>query len=132
VADLSRVQTLIVKHCDRIKELLLRKNRQYGNSALEPIGIFASKDPVQGILFRIDDKLSRIRTSGRQGDDEKTDDDLTGYLILLMVAEELAAEQRLLAGTIGNGSATSSVTTISGPYQSETTVSTAKVHVKIE
>ena len=44
-----------------IRELLLEKNASYGNSALQPIGIFAKGSPIEQIDVRIDDKLNRIK-----------------------------------------------------------------------
>ncbi|MCP4024443.1 MAG: hypothetical protein GY729_21555 [Desulfobacteraceae bacterium] len=71
----------IKKICDEIKELLLKKNEAYGNSAADPVRIFSKVDAIEQINVRIDDKLSRImRGSEYQGDD--TELDLIGYLIL--------------------------------------------------
>jgi hypothetical protein len=78
---------LIAEECDALKTLLLEKNKKYGNSALEPSRIFSRADPVEQIKVRIDDKLSRIRTTGEQAADEDTALDLCGYLILLRVAK---------------------------------------------
>ena len=77
----------IERACDAIKRLLLRKNQKYGDSALDPCRIFSKATPVEQLLVRIDDKLSRIQNSGFDGDrEEDTLDDLIGYLILLKVA----------------------------------------------
>lgn len=70
---------------NEIKELLLEKNRKYGNSALEPSWIFSKADPVEQIKVRIDDKLSRL-ASGQQDEDVETD--LIGYLLLLKIARK--------------------------------------------
>jgi len=86
---MTEVQKMIEMECDSVKELLLAKNREYGNSALEPIGVFSCADPVEQIKVRIDDKLSRIRTTSRMDDvtiHEDTVQDLIGYLVLLQVA----------------------------------------------
>jgi hypothetical protein len=73
--------------CDSIKHLLLRKNQMYGDSALNPRRVFSDSSPVEQLLVRIDDKLSRIGKAGFHGDgDEDTLDDLIGYLVLLKVA----------------------------------------------
>ena len=73
--------------CDRIKDMLLEKNRKYGNSALEPMRVFSKADPIEQIKVRMDDKLSRIKSA--QGDeDEDVLMDLAGYIVLLMVARE--------------------------------------------
>ena len=80
-------QNLIIKKCDEIKEMLLEKNRKYGNSALEPIRIFSKADSIEQIKVRIDDKLNRL-LSGQMDEDEDVCLDLIGYLILLMIAKE--------------------------------------------
>jgi len=72
---------------DEVAELVLAKNRQYGDSALDPVNIFAKGDATQLIRVRIDDKLNRLI----QGDDsiEADEDivkDLMGYLCLLLIA----------------------------------------------
>lgn len=86
----------IAQECDRIKEMLLEKNRKYGDSALNPQRIFSRADPVEQIKIRIDDKLSRIRNQ-QPDDNEDTIDDLIGYLILLKIATNNA---KLLRKTI--------------------------------
>ena len=76
----------IARECDAIRDMLLDKNRRYGNAALEPLGIAAKGlSPEAGIRIRIDDKLKRWQTLP-EGDDEDTVADLIGYLILLRVA----------------------------------------------
>ena len=81
---LTETQAQISLICDDIKELLLYKNRKYGNSALEPIRVFSKADDVEQILVRIDDKLNRIQQgAGLIGDDEDVITDLIGYLVLL-------------------------------------------------
>jgi len=72
--------------CDEIKQMLLRKNADYGNSALSPLRIFSQADPVEQIRVRIDDKLSRIGSEGKKHFEEDTVRDLIGYLILLLIA----------------------------------------------
>lgn len=90
-ADLDKVQQLIAEECDAIKELLLSKNKKYGNSAIAPSRIFAQSDAVEQIKVRIDDKLTRIRNANsmNQKDNEDAVQDLLGYLVLLRVAEKL-------------------------------------------
>ena len=69
-----------------IREMLLDKNRKYGNSALEPLRIFSQADPLEQIAVRMDDKLSRIKSA--QGDDlEDAKLDLVGYLVLEAIAK---------------------------------------------
>jgi hypothetical protein len=70
-----------------IKELLLEKNEKYGNSALEPLGVFSKLTPEEGLLIRIDDKLKRIKNGSLEKDDEDVINDLIGYLVLLKIAQ---------------------------------------------
>ena len=70
----------------QIRELLLTKNRKYGDSALNPLRVFSKASAIEQILVRIDDKLSRIRTGTKDREDTKRD--LIGYLVLLLIAEE--------------------------------------------
>jgi hypothetical protein len=78
----------IERHCDRIKQLLVKKNEAYGSAATEPLGVFSKLSPAEGIMVRIDDKLKRIKNSGITEDTEDTIQDLIGYLILLKIAKE--------------------------------------------
>jgi len=78
---LTEVQKAITEICDEIKDLLIRKNKAYGNSALDPIRVFSKSDTKEQLNVRIDDKLSRIK-DGYEFEDEKTEEDLIGYLIL--------------------------------------------------
>ena len=81
-------QRRIIEICDEVRELLLEKNRKYGDSALNPKRIFSKASTIEQLYVRIDDKLSRIATSGTQQTDEDTLMDLAGYLVLLRIAEE--------------------------------------------
>lgn len=68
-----------------IKDLLISKNQKYGNSALEPLGVFSQLSPEEGLFVRIDDKLKRIKNGSLQKDDEDVINDLIGYLVLLKI-----------------------------------------------
>lgn len=63
---------------DSLKRLLNHKNKQYGNSALQPMNIFSGKCKVGQ---RIDDKLARVANSKGI----RTNDlvDILGYLVLV-------------------------------------------------
>ena len=74
--------------CNEIRDLLIRKNKAYGDSALQPDNIFSKLDNAQAICARIDDKLSRIKNVGLDDKTEDTLDDLIGYLVLLKIARE--------------------------------------------
>lgn len=70
---------------DEIRDMLVSKNEKYGNSALEPIGVFSKLSPKEGLLIRIDDKLKRIKNGSLEKDDEDVVNDLIGYLVLLKI-----------------------------------------------
>lgn len=70
---------------DEIRDMLVSKNEKYGNSALEPIGVFSKLSPQEGLLIRIDDKLKRIKNGSLEKDDEDVVNDLIGYLVLLKI-----------------------------------------------
>jgi hypothetical protein len=74
------------KVCDEIAELLIAKNKQYGNSALEPIRCFSKLDPIEQIKIACDHKISRLMRG--EGNQEDTELDLMGYLVLLRIAEK--------------------------------------------
>ena len=83
---MSESETKISGVCDDIKELLIHKNRKYGNSALKPCRVFSKSSPVEQLLVRIDDKLNRImQGAGLLADDEDVINDLIGYLVLLKI-----------------------------------------------
>jgi hypothetical protein len=85
--EMTNSQLEIAKVCDEIKDLLLSKNEKYGDSALQPARIFSKSTPVEQILVRIDDKLSRIQKgAGLLASDEDVVSDLIGYLVLLKIA----------------------------------------------
>lgn len=71
---------------DSVRDLLISKNRAYGDSALNPVAIFGSGDAIVSLTARIDDKLMRIKNKGINSDTEDTVSDLIGYLILLKIA----------------------------------------------
>lgn len=84
---MTETQDKIRETIGEVLDLLIRKNEQYGNSALEPMGIFANGSAEELIRVRIDDKLNRLL----QGDDSIESDedivlDLIGYLVLLLIS----------------------------------------------
>jgi hypothetical protein len=78
------VQVCVV--LDEIRDLLIAKNLKYGNSALEPLGVFSQLSAKEGLLVRIDDKLKRIKNGSLERDDEDVINDLIGYLVLLKIS----------------------------------------------
>jgi len=81
----TQSQIDIATTCDEIKELLLEKNRKYGDSALNPVRVFSQANPIEQIKVRLDDKLSRIRNA-QSDEDEDVLTDLIGYIVLYKVA----------------------------------------------
>lgn len=81
MTDLDRTAEAIRAVCEEVRDLLVRKNRLYGNSAFAPMAVFSTADWRERLAVRMDDKLSRIVHS----QDDDTDDsrlDLIGYLLL--------------------------------------------------
>ena len=73
----------IKQTCDSLNRLLQEKNKRYGNSALEPLGIFNKKSASDGIMVRLDDKLMRVKNSNELRKNDVSD--VIGYLVLLCV-----------------------------------------------
>jgi len=96
------VVTAIADVCDEVKRVLLKKNRAYGNSALDPVCIFSRADPVEQLNVRIDDKLSRI-ARGREYAGDDTELDLIGYLVLRRVARALKRPAETPLARLGPG-----------------------------
>ena len=72
------------RECSALAEMLIAKNRSYGDSALNPLRVFSRSDAIEQIKVRIDDKLSRVSRGSEIGED--TVFDLLGYLVLLRLA----------------------------------------------
>ena len=84
---MNETESKISVVCDEIKELLIHKNRKYGNSALQPNRIFSKCSATEQLLVRIDDKLNRImKGAGLLATDEDVVNDLIGYLVLLKIS----------------------------------------------
>ena len=85
IAPQNEVESHIHEECTRLSNLLIKKNRAYGNSALDPVRIFSKAHRTEQLKVRIDDKLSRfVRGHEYLGDNDI--DDLMGYLVLLKIA----------------------------------------------
>ena len=74
--------------CQEVKDLLIQKNDAYGDSALNPVGIFSSLKASEAIRIRLDDKLKRIANVGLNDETEDTLMDCAGYMVLLMIAND--------------------------------------------
>jgi len=81
---LTESQEKIVEICDAIKDLLLYKNKKYGDSALHPNNIFYKGDSTNSIKIRLDDKVGRIKNC----EETRVNDvsDLIGYSVLLLAS----------------------------------------------
>jgi hypothetical protein len=86
----TEIERVIAEVCNNLKKMLWQKNKAYGNSALEPIRVFAPEVKEDALIrARMDDKLARIRNmNGRTELREEEEDaymDLAGYIVLLRV-----------------------------------------------
>tara|TARA_R100001198_G_C5241759_1_gene219324 strand:- start:4102 stop:4479 length:378 start_codon:yes stop_codon:yes gene_type:complete len=99
----SDTSDMILNVGQEVIDLLLKKNKDYGDTANNPPQIFSKLSAKEGILARIDDKLSRIKKIGfdNPNDSEDTLKDLIGYLMLLKVQIELE-KQAVLQGILDN------------------------------
>ena len=75
----ENIQTVL----NSLQSFLFEKNKRYGNSALNPLGIFSKTGASGGLNVRADDKLSRIKNS----DELRKNDvvDLMGYLTFICI-----------------------------------------------
>lgn len=79
----TETQVKISAVYDSLKSLVIYKNEKYGNSALEPLGIFSKNSSTNSILIRLDDKLQRIKNANELRKNDVCD--IMGYLCLLCV-----------------------------------------------
>lgn len=88
----NETQKKIKEICDEIAELLIDKNKKYGNSALEPKNIFYKGNAENSILIRLDDKIGRITNNNGE---IRTNDivDIIGYLVLLLIFKNVNLEE---------------------------------------
>ena len=82
---MKQTEQLIKEVGREIVMLLIEKNKAYGDTANHPPQIFSKLSAREGILARIDDKLSRIKNKGLNDLTEDSVADLIGYLILYKV-----------------------------------------------
>jgi hypothetical protein len=79
-------QDHIVSVFNSMRNLVLEKNKRYGDAALTPKQVFSKLDAVEGLKIRLDDKISRIMNNG--GEIRKNDvADIMGYLVLLAISQ---------------------------------------------
>jgi len=75
----------ISNYLDDLKDKLIKKNDDYGDSLHNPISVFHKGGKINGILARLDDKLNRVKSVGITDETEDTVEDLIGYLVHLKV-----------------------------------------------
>lgn len=85
---MSQFEKNLSQILEEIATMLISKNQKYGNSALEPLGVFSQLPARDGLLVRIDDKLKRIKNGSLDKDDEDVVNDLIGYLLLLKMLDK--------------------------------------------
>jgi hypothetical protein len=78
---------------DSLRDVVLEKNRRYGDSALVPIGVFNKAGPGVSILARMDDKVGRMVNAADPED--------IG-LELGRLFERLAAQDRIRKNDLGD------------------------------
>lgn len=85
-------QAKLIDILDGMKNLLLYKNRKYGDSAINPKKIFYKGDSTNSILIRLDDKIGRVMSN--QDDKPRVNDvaDIIGYCTLLLVSMGVTSE----------------------------------------
>lgn len=90
--ELSESQEKISIVLDKMKDILLYKNRKYGDSALHPNNVFFKGDSTNSILIRLDDKIGRIRNNTEEKPRINDVADIIGYCTLLLVSMGVTEE----------------------------------------
>lgn len=80
----------IIRVSNNTRDLLLTKNDAYGDSALNPIGVFGHLDARTSLGARMDDKLMRLKSLQMGSEAVDTLYDLQGYITLMIIAIERA------------------------------------------
>lgn len=84
----TETEAAIANVCVEVANVLISKNRAYGDSATNPVRVFSRADSREQLLVRLDDKLSRVARGHELGEDVVLD--LIGYLVLLRVHDRQA------------------------------------------
>lgn len=71
---------------DGVADIVVARNKEYGNSALDPVQVFSKSGRMEQLKVQLDHKLSRIARGGDPGID--TLRDLIGYEVLYIMAME--------------------------------------------
>ena len=73
-------------------DLLLYKNKKYGDSAINPKKIFYKGDSTNSILIRLDDKIGRVMSNTEEKPCVNDVADIIGYCTLLLVSMGATSE----------------------------------------
>ena len=73
-------------------DLILYKNRKYGDSAINPKKIFYKGDSTNSILIRLDDKIGRVKSNTEEKPRVNDVADIIGYCTLLLVSMGITSE----------------------------------------
>lgn len=73
-------------------DLLLYKNKKYGDSAINPKKIFYKGDSTNSILIRLDDKIGRVMSNTEEKPRVNDVADIIGYCTLLLVSMGTTSE----------------------------------------
>ena len=73
-------------------DLLLYKNKKYGDSAISPKKIFYKGDSTNSILIRLDDKIGRVMSNTEEKPRVNDVCDIIGYCTLLLISMGVTAE----------------------------------------
>lgn len=90
--DLPPTQQKIHQIMNAMKDLLLYKNQKYGDSAINPKGIFYKGDSTNSILIRLDDKIGRVMSNTEEKPRVNDVCDIIGYCTLLLISMGVTAE----------------------------------------
>ena len=77
---------------DSMKDLLLYKNKKYGDSAINPKKIFYKGDSTNSILIRLDDKIGRVMSNTEEKPRVNDVADIIGYCALLLISMGVTEE----------------------------------------
>lgn len=89
---LTETQQKIVDVGEGMTDLLLYKNAKYGDSAINPKGIFYKGDSTNSILIRLDDKIGRIMSNTEEKPRVNDVADIIGYCTLLLISMGVTKE----------------------------------------
>ena len=90
--DLPPTQQKIHEIMGAMKDLLLYKNQKYGDSAINPKGIFYKGDSTNSLLIRLDDKIGRVMSNTEEKPRVNDVCDIIGYCTLLLISMGVTKE----------------------------------------